>query len=50
MAIQCFDGSTTDLLKLLAHQDAKSKKERDLMLVTVQLTPEVYEGLQRLQS
>jgi hypothetical protein len=45
MAIQCFEGKTTDLKKLLAQQDAKPKKERDLMPVTVQLAPEVYEGL-----
>ena len=35
MAIQCFDGKTTDLLKLLARE------------VTVRLSQEVYEGLQQ---
>jgi hypothetical protein len=38
MAIQCFDGKTTDLLKLLARE------------VTVRLSQEVYEGLQQLHS
>jgi hypothetical protein len=50
IAIQCFDRKTTDLMKLLAQQDAKPTKEHDLMPVTVRLAPEVYEGLQQLQS
>jgi hypothetical protein len=50
IAIQCFDGNTTDLIKMLAQQDAKPTKEHDLMPVTVQLAPDVYEGLQRLHS
>lgn len=50
MAIQCFDGKTTDLIKMLAQLDAKPTKERDSIPVTVRLSPEVYEGLQRLHS
>ena len=30
MAIQCFDGKTTDLSRLLAQQHTKPTKERDL--------------------
>jgi len=48
MAIQSFDGRTTDLLKLLA-QDAKPK-HRHSIPVTVRLSPEVYKGLQKLHS
>ena len=50
MAIECFDGKTSDLLKMLAQQDAKPTKERHSIPVTVRLAPEVYEGLQRLHS
>jgi len=50
IAIQCFDGKTKDLIKLLERQDAKPRKERDLIPVTVRLAPEVYEGVQRLHS
>jgi hypothetical protein len=50
MAIQCFDGKTTDLIKMLAQVDAKPTTEKALTAVTVRLAPEVYEGLQRLHS
>jgi hypothetical protein len=50
MAIQCFDGKTTDLLKMLDWQNAKPAKERHSIPVTVRLAPEFYEGLQQLQS
>jgi hypothetical protein len=50
MAIQCFDGRTTDLIKMLERQDARRTKERHSIPVTVRLAPEVYEGLQRLHS
>jgi hypothetical protein len=50
MAIQCFDGKTTDLIRMLAQQDSKPTKERDSIPVTVRLAPEVYEGLQRLHT
>ena len=50
MAIECFDGKTTDLIKMLEQQDAKPTKERHSIPVTVRLAPEVYEGLQRLHS
>ena len=46
-AIECFNGNTTDLLNLLAKQDAKPK-ERHSAPVTVRLRPDVYEGLKRL--
>jgi hypothetical protein len=48
MAIEYFDGKTSDLLKMLERQDAK--KERHSIPVTVRLAPEVYEGLQRLHT
>jgi hypothetical protein len=44
-----FDGKITEVLKLLLQQDAKPTKGR-LMPLTVRLAPEVYEGLQRLNS
>jgi len=50
MAIECFDGKTTDLIKMLAQQDAKPTKEKHSVPLTVRLAPEVYEGLQRLNS
>jgi len=50
MAIECFGGKTTDLMKMLAQQDAKLTKERHSIPVTVRLAPEVYEGLQRLRG
>jgi predicted DNA-binding protein len=50
MAIQCFDGKTSDLIKMLAQLDAKPTKKRDSIPVTVRLPPEVYEGLQRLHG
>jgi hypothetical protein len=46
MAIQCFDGKTTDLVKLLAQQDTKPTRSAIWLSVTVRLAPEVYEGLQ----
>ncbi len=49
MAIECFDGKTPDLLKMLARQDAKPKEKHSVPLI-VRLAPEVYEGLQRLHS
>jgi hypothetical protein len=50
MAIEYFDGQTTDLIKMLGQQDAKATNEQDLTPVTVRLAPEVYEGLRRLNS
>ena len=50
MAIDCFDGNSTDLIKMLTQQDAKPTKEKHSIPVTVRLAPEVYEGLQRMQS
>jgi len=50
IAIQCFEGKTADLIKMLEQQDAKPSEKHDLMPVTVRLAPEVYEGLQRLHS
>jgi predicted DNA-binding protein len=50
MAIQCFDGRTTDLIKMLERQDAKPTKERDSIRVTVRLSPEVYDGMKQLQN
>jgi hypothetical protein len=50
IAIQCFDGKTTDLVKMLHQQDAKPTKEPHSIPVTIRLAPEVYEGLQRLNS
>ena len=43
-----FDGKITEVLKLLLQQDAKPTKERNSIPVTVRLSPEVYEALQRL--
>ena len=50
MAIECSDGKTTDLVKMLERQDAKPTKEKHSVPLTVRLAPEVYEGLQRLHS
>jgi hypothetical protein len=50
MAIECFDGKTTDLIEMLAQQHAKPTKEGHSIPVSVRLAPEVYEGLQRLHS
>jgi hypothetical protein len=50
MAIECFDGKTTDLIKMLLQQDAKPTNEPHSVPVTVRLAPEVYEGLQRLHN
>ena len=50
MAIECFDGRTTDLIKMLERQDAKPTKERDSIRVTVRLSPEVYDGMKQLQN
>jgi hypothetical protein len=50
MAIECFDGQTTDLIKMLTQQDAKPTTEKHSVPLTVRLAPEVYEGLQRLHS
>jgi hypothetical protein len=47
MAIECFDGQTTDLVKMLQRQDAKPTREKHSVPLTVRLAPEVYEGLQR---
>lgn len=49
-AICHFDGKITGVLKFLLHQEAKSTKEKHSVQLTVWLAPEVYEGLQRLQS
>jgi len=50
MALQCFDGQTSDLIKLLTQQDAKPTKEKHSVPLTVRLAPGVYEGLQRLHG
>ncbi len=50
MAIECFDGKTTDLIKMLERQDAKPTKEKHSVPLTVRLAPEVYEGSQRLHG
>jgi hypothetical protein len=50
MAIQCFDGKTSDLMTMLGQQDAKPTQERHSIPITVRLAPEVYEGLQRLHT
>jgi hypothetical protein len=49
MAIQCFEGNTTELLKLLARQNAKPK-ERHSIPLSARPSPAVYEGLQKLHS